>query len=780
MENFEKPNIPENPLQSSENEQILHAPEGWKTVNGISSEKDLSIYSINRVIDEYRESNPEYFKEFKSKTGAMREHLSPELISILIEKSKEVVSAPEGWQTMTSLAKELDVDRDKLLPLINKYRQHNPDYYKAYKASNQTTEHLSPELILLIRKEIEEYKNIQEAPDGWKSQNKIVTELETTDRVLETVIGKYPETNPEYFHDYKVKGQGQIVKHFSPELVEIITKGVKEFKNIPYAPEGWKTMTSIQKEFSVRTNAGIFASLIDKYRNSNPEYFKVFKDNAHKPSEYFSPELVKIIELEAVAYRQIKVVPEEWENINTAAQKFNVAPTVIQRIADPYRISNPEYFDKFRSKNSQVNEYFSPELVSIINNTIEQKASRWQEKNKDITVAPDGWHAIRNLSGELGVDPATVTKEANEYRKDHPEYFNFFKTKTRSAEYYSPELVSLLREKIGKYSPAPEGWRTTTNIATELEAARETIKNIAEQYRDSHPEYFSIFKDKAGKAAIHYSTELVKIIKERILEIPETPAGWKTRTAIFSETGINIKTISSLIEEYRKTNPEYFKTFKNNGHIREHLSPELISIVIEKDKEIKKTPEAPAGWLPVFQLAKEFEINMSTVINLAAKYRKNEEYFKDYRNSIGKISEHYSPELVEILRRDFQSIPDRAQSEWKTNSALSLELGLTARRIGQIADLYRDSHPEYFKYFRNIRGSVNIHYSPELIEIIKNEAEKFKSMQSLTPEVPESWRSVQDIAEKAGVSREEAEKIAKKIREKYQGQYGKFKDKSND
>lgn len=283
MENFEKPNIPENSQQSSEKEQISYAPEVWKTVKNASKEIDLSTYLINSIIEQYRDSNPEYFKEFKSKTGFPREHLSPEIIKILREKSEEIEEVPEGWKTNKKIGTELGRNRKLITKIVDRYRESNPEYFKDFKpkSGSSVSEHYSPELVQIIN------ENLPSVPkDGsWKNASQLENTLGVNQYQIQKLVNNYRETNPEYFKNFTVKGGTS--EHYSSELIELIKE---ELDTIP----GWKNAKELEELLNI--SHSLLKKKISKYKSSHFEYFNNFRDKDGKISEHYSPELISILE----------------------------------------------------------------------------------------------------------------------------------------------------------------------------------------------------------------------------------------------------------------------------------------------------------------------------------------------------------------------------------------------------------------------------------------------------------------------------------------------------
>ena len=76
-------------LEKSEKQKIQEVPEGWKTCGVIADELGTNHHIIKKIVDLYRQSNPEYFGDFKTRYGKIYEHYSPELIEIIIKEIQD-------------------------------------------------------------------------------------------------------------------------------------------------------------------------------------------------------------------------------------------------------------------------------------------------------------------------------------------------------------------------------------------------------------------------------------------------------------------------------------------------------------------------------------------------------------------------------------------------------------------------------------------------------------------------------------------------------------------
>src|SRR3989344_7372847 len=144
------------------------------------------------------------------------------------------------------------------------------------------------------------------------------------------------------------------------------------------------------------------------------------------------------------------------------------------------------------------------------------------EKNplEKFEPAPEGWFTRGGLADKLDRYDETIGKIAEAFRKDHSEYFAKYLDKVgKLREHYSPELVHVITEQLNKIENAPEGWKTAGYLRKKLSKADDTIKGVAETFREAHPEWFKKFlTDTGGHFTEHYSPELVESIVEVVAQ----------------------------------------------------------------------------------------------------------------------------------------------------------------------------------------------------------------------------------------------------------------------
>lgn len=608
----------------------------------------------------------------------------------------------------------------------------------------------------------EKDKKIQKTTDEWESAFLFSLESGFSSKTINKIVAPYRKTNPEYFSGSK----------YSPELTTIIRE---KLQNIKEVPDGWSDVKNLASEYGPD-----IWKLTKKYQKTHPEYFSDFKNKDGDVYQYADPEFVKIISNEIENLGDYPLPPEGWNTNATLSKELGSHFETISKKASPYRKSHPQYFNKF-TENGRVFEYYAPELAEIIKKDI-------SEKNKDIIEAPHGWRTSNSLCVELSTNGNFIGKIIKKYRASNPEYFAKYKIeKGQVREHYSPELVSIINDEVQQFKKTPEaptGWKTITALSEELGLNYITVGKIAKKYIQNSPEDVKWFKTKSGRSLEHYSPELIKTITRHIESTAWAPIGWKTKLALSRDLLVSVDFIKRVINKYKvEANQDYFKEYRdaNGGDIREHYSPKFIEILRNEVEKFKDIPEALDGWLTNRSLSPELNIHKSTLKNIADQYRaKNPEYFQLFKMKDKQVAEHYSPELVSILRGEIGKFPKvgKEHEGWKTKNTLSTELGIDPTTVGKIAYKYTESNPEYLISLRVPTGRIVDHYSPELVEIIRNEAkEKYTEKNKNITNAPENWKTKEDLAQETGLSIEDINRAAAKLKKEFPDKFGKFKSK---
>ncbi len=345
--------------QQTKPEQSEHEPppEGWMTIKGAADTLNRSRIVIKKHAEQHRDEHPEWFKAYlDDNSNRVWEHFHPDLIKLLRAQAQEYEPAPAGWMTFTAIAKKLPRSAVFLTSRAEKYRGSHPEWFHKYlNHRNQPGEHIHPDLVALLRKEAtperqgipsdwlghneiaqtvssasdntvkvfldalaakhpewqkldgkkkyynpivkklaeEKFGQRKHAPDGWLTVNKIGVRGEgTIDRgyaTIQRVMDQLAKNQPELRKKYKDEG-GRMVFHYAPKLIE---QAKKIFDTQEPAPVGWETVTGLAQAFG--SDNRTINKHVDAYRESHPEWFKVYLNKINSPREHLHPDLIKLL-----------------------------------------------------------------------------------------------------------------------------------------------------------------------------------------------------------------------------------------------------------------------------------------------------------------------------------------------------------------------------------------------------------------------------------------------------------------------------------------------------
>lgn len=477
-------------------------PEGWLTIYAAASKLGKNYETIKKRVDEYRESNPEWFQKYRSKRGRTEEFLHPDLINNVEQDLKRYTQAPEGWKTNNQIARGMGINFDFAERLIKEFLSGHPDWKANYlTVTGKIAEFYHPELVKLVEEEIK--KRPEAAPTGWVSVGALSGELNSAHSSVKTLADNHRKEHPEWFQNYLGPTKA-ITEYLHPNLVEIIRNAINSRHE--KAPEGWVTHNSIISNFNISST--LLDTILKPYKQEHPEWFGkyalVFNGRVHRKVNYLSPEAVEAVK-NYISSRPEKV-PDGWLPEKALADKLDVATNVITRIKEQFRQTHPEWFKEYINEQGRNFEYLHPQLIAQIEKILRSRPDR----------APDGWMNNSVIADKLGVVHSTVRGIVDKYRAEHPEWFkNYQNNANRTSEFYHPDLLAVIRAEIGnRPEPPPAGWMTVHSIAINLGTYFVAIQKIAEKYRSTNPEGFKLFLDKTKKTAEFLSPDLIQKIQQ--------------------------------------------------------------------------------------------------------------------------------------------------------------------------------------------------------------------------------------------------------------------------
>lgn len=566
------------------------------------------------------------------------------------------------------------------------------------------------EVMRVIQTMIEQkYEPVRE---GWLSFTALNNRFRIGPHTLHKLLDNYRESNP---GDFKIflNSRGRPIEYVSPQLIE----AVRDIRDQMRAPvEGWMNMPSIEVELNI--SRPTLEDLINEHRKSDPDYFRVFKRDNGQIMEYFSPELVNLIREQAIA-RNITAdtPPEDWVTYREAASEAGVDKGTVERFVDQYKDKQPEHFGRFKKKdgrNARVGEYVSPVIVGILKGELDK-----------FPQAEEKWVNPRALASEFGISVVVVRNLAERHRKEHPDSFQILKTKDgKTTEHFLAGLADSLREEITTCLTKPaDTWMDRRLIHTDLGISKTTVMKKLEEYRKTYPQYFRLFLDrsvKVGSRAIreYVAPELVALIKQDVIGGEKAPTDWMGSFDIEQNFDIKAASVRKFVRRYRKTNPEYFKIIVGRQHhVTQYFSPELVELI---KNEYLEAVTPPTGWVGTDDLAESLKLSSASVLKTLNSYRKTHPALVGLYRGEGhyKIGYYVSPDLVEIIKQENTKAAD-LEPRWLNQTALVKELGIVSPKISEFVDQFREKHPEWFRILRGRRNIRSEHYSPELVERIR-------------------------------------------------------------
>jgi len=445
----------------------------------------------------------------------------------------EVELAPTGWKHELGASLYLGIGRNKVAGIIKRISKEHPEGVKIYRSDKgHVLKHYSPELIDHVKQELEKEPAI--APAGWETNRALAERLGVNRDTTQRIISAQSALHPEWLIEYKDASR-QAQWFASPELVRVVTENIEKRVS---SPEGWKVASDLI-DLSRAVRSERVRKLVEPYRAEHPEWFKVYANKKRMIEEHYHPDLVAIISRKiaekptrppsprVIETRNFisseKKPPSEWMNYQSLANELDVDRSVVVRMLEERVRIHPEWERPYLGPGGVV-KYVHPELVAYIRKEIAERK-----------LPPDGWKAMKDIAQLAGADPITVWRYLErvygDVRTSHPEWFGLYVNASGgSSEHLHPDLIKIILDELTKREAAPEGWLTVLSFSnalkeeelktnTRIVSSRTIIKEIAEKFRSSHPEWFQKYKSAFGKGtfAEHYHPSLLKLIKTELI-----------------------------------------------------------------------------------------------------------------------------------------------------------------------------------------------------------------------------------------------------------------------
>jgi hypothetical protein len=284
-------------------------------------------------------------------------------------------NAPEGWSTISAVAKELKTSFLSIRSITDEYRKTNSDWFKFFLNNNiQPFVFINTDFIKIVKEEYLNMRDLGYAPEGWETAYSIATRFGIGRKTVELKVEKYKEIDREYVKKY-LNRLNQPAEYIAPELVKIIEGEIVSIQNSRKQLEsplpGWDTLGSMANRIGIR--AGALRKIAKEYRLTNPKWFRTFLNEKNKrPFEYISHELVVILEQRAEEIlgqrNNFEQVPPGWKTIADLSKELQKKPKTIKREIDAVIVGHSEWKKTFLNPHHREFEYYHPDLVEILMN----------------------------------------------------------------------------------------------------------------------------------------------------------------------------------------------------------------------------------------------------------------------------------------------------------------------------------------------------------------------------------------------------------------------------
>lgn len=274
---------------------------------------------------------------------------------------------------------------------------------------------------------------------------------------------------------------------------------------------------------------------------------------------------------------------------------------------------------------------------------------------ENITKKPPGWESVSSLS-YLKFSYINLKKLAEQFKESNPDWFKYFEIRGKQALCYSPELVDLLKSKDKEVLRNEHGFETPNKIFESTGISVKKITKFADRFRESNPDWFKEMLSLNRRGA-HYSPILVNLVKEYFegeislnLQGEKKNSLWESANQIGKILKAKDRTIKKFADQFRESNPDWFRKMKSSGNYVECYAPELVNKI---QNHFNSMQQKLIGWESASSLRSVTKSYPLTIKAYAETFRNtNPEYFQQMRTR-AKVAEHYSPELVEKIKERF-------------------------------------------------------------------------------------------------------------------------------
>lgn len=265
-------------------------PEGWLTTKSLADTLNCSFDTVERAVEQYRNTHPEWFKVLKAKNGHNIEHFAPALAAQVEKDLRQRESPPENWSNAAQMAKQFGVSPFTVGQAIKKLRKDNSPSIKEFKSkAGWLTEYYPPEFKQLVEKEVSEHPI---APKEWQTANALAGKFDRSVMKVRAELDQWRNEYPDWYKTFRSPENGKTYEYYAPELMKLLEK---KLGGSELPPQGWENVGGFSKRLNLVPSTVYKA--VEIFRQEHPEWFREYMHPTRaRLVEYLHPQLIAKLE----------------------------------------------------------------------------------------------------------------------------------------------------------------------------------------------------------------------------------------------------------------------------------------------------------------------------------------------------------------------------------------------------------------------------------------------------------------------------------------------------
>jgi hypothetical protein len=701
---------------------IGEPPEGWVSWYVLAWKLSLTPGELQQIIDDYAANEKDQVKNLRraENKGAIM-YLHPDLAEKIV--TQVVSNNMDKYMTLEDIAKELELDRDEFVELLEASKSHKEmlEQSSVPKISHQIAQlvhlHQSSDLELLGRAEhtaiakalkiqdnfltffddrgerklvvnrerlrIEDIKTIHVVGRNWISATDLMGELKASKEVVDFLMDKYIKSGKRGILSGKSKTTRGNDFFLSPNAKKEVSEMLKEV--IP--PEGWE---------SIERNRFTFSSG-DKREKSNSEKswvmarahiadadqrkFSVISLRDHGHDEYVLASFrnkSQNLYLSPEAFRRYEAVVEEvksWPNLTKVAKQIGCDLELVGYFLPRVEL---EFSDL-----STIGNYINPAIIPLLAAKVEPM--------KD-------WVDVE----DLGIPLSTLVLFADLDSKEHSSEFFRFAGLRKVIYLVSPGFAERLKVAIDDVKKM----KSAATLGKELAIPEPLMREMVKYYDIRDPGSVARFADN-DLTRIHVTPKLEKILQETTV----IPAHWQTVEDFAATIGADVAVVHEKLFALGASHEDQVGQYWNPKTLRlEEFYGE--NILADVRGSFQAQLDQFNDWLTAEDLAARFEREPAVIVKIIASLpaQSGIELSKKIPSSAGEIV-RYNPGIVSQIA-DMLPPPNE---DWMTVDELVKDIGKPRVKV-QAMVAKKPEQQQTFYHLKNKRKEVFL--SPDLVEEI--------------------------------------------------------------